>query len=929
MSKENGLTVASGERPSYQRIRNWLWGYDFFISYHWGSGGTYAVNLAARLRDRGYEVFLDRSEYAMGDDWKKVGEAALKNTQRLVLVATTEAVFESGPVEREVVLFTQRRRQIIPIFFGDTFAAEEAAHPDKHKVLTLLPDATLYIEDSEQSLDDQLPPNHVIEKLVATHGIMRRRVLRQLITIIALVLLATLAVAAFISAIAANSAYTSEVAARQEEEKAKEKAIWQLGTNLVSQGELLISKSDYKKAYGTFDEALSQFREVDACPFLGLQGLADLNQRFLTPKNVINLEHPITCCVMAPNETFAVVGQQDRLRIVGFDNFKTKQFVSLSPVHSSTIKQIAISEQGDLVASADSDGNVWLQKLGSDEKPLKTGIQPDTGVSKLEFDSEGRRLFIFADEVSSIDTRTGEQLPPVDSPFSGSKIGKVEYLTAINGAKVSVIEMPSQKITELKNDSAIAIVDAAVSFPLCYIFDRKGNLTTWNIQSTTKVGSWKLPQIKGLVSGGHYSVPNAKIDIEGNVLTWGGRYHYGQFGMVTKELIGQTQLSTGNELALLEGVETGNLEIALRANRYFVSSTKNQLILWHYALPRHITRFLFDEGNDLLTTSDDKKMIVNEENKKLTIVNLMDKSENYLPIPDFIQAEASNWARNSLFVSFTSNPNEILLGYDRQFGILSVDDGDFRLVGETSNSGVDFVFSKDKGIVSVICQDKTVEVWDIASSKRLRKFLTEGDEFGKTSSNDGAENQLVHLEMSNDSERLAICQLGSLMLYDLRKGKMIKKFVGDSNEIFLVSFFDAERKLLLVGERTSGRLYLVDSNTGERLSSLGIHKGINCINVSTDGRIGLSGSGSIFPLNGRSENCHLTYWDLETGNQLRSTEFPKPIKSVFAHNDWLLVNFSTQRSEPQRIHQSELWNYSKVNQERVIRKNLLDKIRRN
>ena len=30
----------------YERLRNWLWGYDFFISYHWASGGTYAVNLA-------------------------------------------------------------------------------------------------------------------------------------------------------------------------------------------------------------------------------------------------------------------------------------------------------------------------------------------------------------------------------------------------------------------------------------------------------------------------------------------------------------------------------------------------------------------------------------------------------------------------------------------------------------------------------------------------------------------------------------------------------------------------------------------------------------------------------------------------------------------------------------------------------------------
>ena len=82
---------ASVRRESwYVRLKNWLWGHDFFISYHWGSGGTYAVSLAARLREKGYEVFLDRADYAMGDDWQRVGEIALRNTKRLIVIATRE-----------------------------------------------------------------------------------------------------------------------------------------------------------------------------------------------------------------------------------------------------------------------------------------------------------------------------------------------------------------------------------------------------------------------------------------------------------------------------------------------------------------------------------------------------------------------------------------------------------------------------------------------------------------------------------------------------------------------------------------------------------------------------------------------------------------------------------------------------------------------
>ena len=200
--------------PWYRRMRNWLWGYDFFVSYHWASGGTYAVILAAKLRERGYDVFLDRAEYAMGDDWKRIGEVALRNTQRLVLVATREAIFESKPVEREVELFTNRHRQIIPIFFGDTFAREEREHPGEFLVLDRLPDATLYIEDAPANLREAGPSNEAVEKLVGTHGIMRRRSLRQLITVIALSLLSLFLVGALISAHRASVARNAEQQAK-------------------------------------------------------------------------------------------------------------------------------------------------------------------------------------------------------------------------------------------------------------------------------------------------------------------------------------------------------------------------------------------------------------------------------------------------------------------------------------------------------------------------------------------------------------------------------------------------------------------------------------------------------------------------------------------------------------------------------------------
>ena len=82
------LTAIAQQQRWYQRLRDWLWGYDRFISYDWDSGGTYAVNLAAQLRQKGYEIFLDRARCAMGGVWTRVGEMALRYTRRLMLIAT-------------------------------------------------------------------------------------------------------------------------------------------------------------------------------------------------------------------------------------------------------------------------------------------------------------------------------------------------------------------------------------------------------------------------------------------------------------------------------------------------------------------------------------------------------------------------------------------------------------------------------------------------------------------------------------------------------------------------------------------------------------------------------------------------------------------------------------------------------------------------
>ncbi len=75
-------------RSLWQKILDFIFGYDFFISYTWSDGRTYSKALALTLKSYGFECFLDSDDYAKGDDWKKVGYWTLRRTSRLVLVGS-------------------------------------------------------------------------------------------------------------------------------------------------------------------------------------------------------------------------------------------------------------------------------------------------------------------------------------------------------------------------------------------------------------------------------------------------------------------------------------------------------------------------------------------------------------------------------------------------------------------------------------------------------------------------------------------------------------------------------------------------------------------------------------------------------------------------------------------------------------------------
>ncbi len=196
-------------------ISNWIWGYDYFISYHWRSGGKYAVALSQMLQERDFDCFLDRAEFVPGDDWKQEAARALENTQRLVVIATREAITDSDPVAHEVEIFTACGRRIIPICFQDF---EEETVQDS-PVMAKIKESVLQLFDSEEALENGKPnPKEIVDRLITTDKVLRRRRLRLRIVsgVVIVLVVALIVVGAF--------GYSADQA-RQAEEIARTSAV--------------------------------------------------------------------------------------------------------------------------------------------------------------------------------------------------------------------------------------------------------------------------------------------------------------------------------------------------------------------------------------------------------------------------------------------------------------------------------------------------------------------------------------------------------------------------------------------------------------------------------------------------------------------------------------------------------------------------------
>lgn len=153
------------------RALHYFFGYDFFISYRWSDGRTYAARLHEELVSRGLVVFLDSSDYAKGDHWREDGRRALHRSSRLLLVCTPDA-HDSNAVLHEVEIFARLQRRILPVDISGSLRSRKSRLSSQ-----ISPEVLCFLEPSLDCLTHG-PSQQTVDDVVNSFELVRQHVRR-------------------------------------------------------------------------------------------------------------------------------------------------------------------------------------------------------------------------------------------------------------------------------------------------------------------------------------------------------------------------------------------------------------------------------------------------------------------------------------------------------------------------------------------------------------------------------------------------------------------------------------------------------------------------------------------------------------------------------------------------------------------------------
>jgi tetratricopeptide (TPR) repeat protein len=202
------------------RAVDWVFGYDFFISYSHGDGMRLPRRLKERLEQAGFRVFLDQTEYVAGADLRRETRRQVVKSRKLVVIGRPGAL-RSEWVRREVDVALAHGK--IPVIVNLNGAVEAA--PADAALATMAREAH-WLRLTETLADpDGEPSEQTISELVRGFNHTRQETKRQRVFATAAAVLGFTAAVATWQAVEATRARTVAEAQRDRAQRVLEQVI--------------------------------------------------------------------------------------------------------------------------------------------------------------------------------------------------------------------------------------------------------------------------------------------------------------------------------------------------------------------------------------------------------------------------------------------------------------------------------------------------------------------------------------------------------------------------------------------------------------------------------------------------------------------------------------------------------------------------------
>lgn|GEM_PF-1645322 len=770
------------------RISRRLWGYDYFISYHWKSGGPYAVALAQRLLDQGYECFLDRTDYAMGDDWKQEGEFALRHTQRLVIVATREAITESIPVRREVEIFSARSNQVILIVFDGGFAeADRRQHP----TLALLPDSNLYIEDTAQNLAVG-PTEQVVSQLIKTHRILKRRSLRSRIVLTAVCILATALVAVTAFWINAEAARIAEANAKKDALNKSANAYWQIAVTARDRDD-----DATKAVHNLLRGAQALYTAGERPRSKNLQLAADLlarGMRSLPGQSEPIFNHDGSLCLVVGNDeialwdmtaiTFLRAFSHRGARYAKFSH-DGKKFVSWrgfdmdrhSERHEATLWDISSASP---LQNYDNGDDVIGAEFSPDDQQLLIWSMGDTAflwnatsseaVQEFRHTEPGQFHFIgfacFSKDGKRILTCCGNGTAKLWEVSKSDPLQTFSHVWTINGA---VFNHDESRVLTWGYDGKAKLWEVGTKEPLCIFdhgtgelrgasFDRdETKVLTWSENAAAKL--WKIGQTEPLQSFAiDARVAHAELNRdESRLFTWVSNTSAGEVTMwdVANGSSIRTFSHQGSFFgATLHEDQSHLMTWTMRDNLF--SKKGGETTLWDVMRDEPLETFRDGERLQGAKFGRDASTII-------TWGDLVRIRDRVKAGPGHVFRH-EGWVRTA---EFTQSSRVLTTGNDGIAKLWSLDQTTPLQSFHHESYIIGTRFSRDERRLLTWSTDKSAKLWDVTSSTALNTFAHTNRVMGAVFTQD-------------ESRVLTWSEDNTAKLWDLKSDKLLKVFEHES-----------------------------------------------------------------------------------------------------------------------------------------------------